>query len=279
MDRIPVLLRVLPPLVCGLILVGCNRSSEPQVNSAEGSHGKHGQHAEHDARRTAELVIKSIPATIEPGESIDISASLRTGDGSTIKAFEPTHEKLAHLIIVRKGLDLFAHLHPELDDAGNFKTNYTFSESGTYYLFLDYKAKCELPSTARSELKVEGIPRVAEPLNKIIPGEIASDDLRAFVSQRTSGSEKILAFKISDKDNKPVDDLEPYLGAMGHLVVLSGDASKYVHAHPVPQTGESNVVEFEVHYPSPGIYKGWGQFQRNGKVHTIPVVMEVPSKR
>lgn len=279
MDRIPVLLRVLPPLVCGLILVGCNHSSEPQVNSAKGSHGKHGQHAEHDATRTAELVVKSMPETIRPGASIEISVSPRAGDSSMIKAFEPTHEKLAHLIIVRKGLDLFAHLHPELDSDGNFKANYTFPESGTYHLFLDYKAKGELPSTARSELKFEGIPRVAEPLKNNIPGEIASDDLRAFVSHRTSGSEQILAFKISDKDNKPVDNLEPYLGAMGHLVVLSGDASQYVHAHPVSQTGEKNLVEFEVHYPNPGIYKGWGQFQRNGKVHTIPVVMEVPSKR
>jgi hypothetical protein len=196
-----------------------------------------------------------------------------------IKAFEPTHGKLAHLIIVRKGLDLFAHLHPQLVSDGNFKANYSFPESGTYHLFLDYKAKGEPPSTARSELKVEGIPRVAEPLKSNVPKEIASDDLRAFVSQRTSGSEQILAFKISDNDNKPIDDLEPYLGAMGHLVVLSGDASQYVHAHPVPQTGEKNLVEFEVHYPYPGIYKGWGQFQRNGKVHTFPVVIEVPSTR
>jgi len=158
MDRIPVLLRVLPPLVCGLILVGCNHGSEPQVDPAKGSHGQHGQHEEHDAPRTAELVIKSLPETIGPGASIENSASLRTGDGSVIEVFEPTHEKLAHLIIVRKGLDQFAHLHPELDNAGNVEANYTFPESGTYHVFLDYKTKGELPSTARSELKIERFP-------------------------------------------------------------------------------------------------------------------------
>ncbi len=275
MVRSPLLCKIIVPVVCSLSLAGCDSKPAAQVDSTNSSHGQHGQHVENNEVKTADLLIKTVPKSIEPGALVEIIANLRSTDGKVIKAFEPSHEKLAHLIIVRKGLDQFAHLHPEIDNDGNFKVNYAFPESGTYHLFLDYKAKGELPETARSELKVEGNTRDAQSLKVNIPGEIAVDKLRAFVSERKSGSKHILAFKINDIDNNPVNDLEPYLGAMGHLVVLSGDAIQYVHAHPVPPSDEKNLVEFEVHYPSSGIYKGWGQFQRKGKVHTIPVVLEV----
>jgi hypothetical protein len=34
-------------------------------------------------------------------------------------------------------------------------------------------------------------------------------------------------------------------------------------------------VEFEAHFPGPGIYKAWGQFQRDDKVFMIPAVVKI----
>ena len=62
---------------------------------------------------------------------------------------------------------------------------------------------------------------------------------------------------------------------MGHLVVLSADGTKYVHAHPLTAQASTGTVEFEVHFPEPGTYKVWGQFQRGGKVFTIPAVIGI----
>ena len=62
---------------------------------------------------------------------------------------------------------------------------------------------------------------------------------------------------------------------MGHLVVLSADGAQYVHAHPLTEKSPDGKVEFEVHFPGPGIYKAWGQFQRDGKVVTIPAVVKI----
>jgi hypothetical protein len=99
--------------------------------------------------------------------------------------------------------------------------------------------------------------------------------LAAEISQRsTSDGATVITFRLQDEDGKPVTDLEPYLGAMGHLVVLNADAAQYVHAHPLTKTDSGNEVEFEVHFPAPGIYKFWGQFQRAGKVFTIPGVIQ-----
>jgi hypothetical protein len=66
---------------------------------------------------------------------------------------------------------------------------------------------------------------------------------------------------------QPVIDLQPYLGARGHLVVLSGDLTQFVHSHPAaddPERGPSDIV-FDVLFPQPGFYKLWAQFQRRGR--------------
>ena len=66
---------------------------------------------------------------------------------------------------------------------------------------------------------------------------------------------------------------------MGHLVVLSQDGKQYVHAHPMDEkTTGSKVVAFMAHIPNAGLYKGWGQFQRQGQVHVIPFVLRVENQ-
>jgi len=107
-----------------------------------------------------------------------------------------------------------------------------------------------------------------------------------------------LTFHLS-KGGQPLTTLEPYLGAMGHLVVISADTTQFLHAHPAdhasPQeksmaTGEpshghgsvddvpvrtSSPVAFGTWFPSAGLYKAWGQFQIDGKIVTAPFVVEV----
>jgi hypothetical protein len=62
---------------------------------------------------------------------------------------------------------------------------------------------------------------------------------------------------------------------MGHLVVLSADGREYVHAHPLDKSEKPNLVVFDVHFPAAGLYKAWGQFQRQSMVYTVPVVIQV----
>jgi len=112
-----------------------------------------------------------------------------------------------------------------------------------------------------------------------------------------AGGKAHMSFNIT-KDGKPVTTLRPYLGAMGHLVIISQDGTQFVHAHPheggehgagghdahgghgaggadakkddhgghggaapkaAVQTGGPKV-DFEAHFKEPGTYKAWGQF-------------------
>ncbi|WP_191090646.1 hypothetical protein [Niallia endozanthoxylica] len=90
--------------------------------------------------------------------------------------------------------------------------------------------------------------------------------------------ELTMKFTLTEGDTKePISDLEPYLGSIGHVVVLSEDGERYLHVHALENQGSGPEALFETEFPESGIYKVWAQFKRNdGKVVTVPYVVEVP---
>lgn len=83
-------------------------------------------------------------------------------------------------------------------------------------------------------------------------------------------------FFLSENGN-PVIDLEPYLGAFGHSVILREGSLDFIHAHPLENMSSSQTgnVDFMVNFPEAGRYKLFTQFQRNGKVITSDFVVTV----
>ncbi len=88
--------------------------------------------------------------------------------------------------------------------------------------------------------------------------------------------ESLLRFVVIDADSGlPATDLEPYLGATGHLLIVSSDLSTAVHGHPEGVRTTGPAVTFGPVFPAPGVYKMWVQFQRRGQVITAPFVVRV----
>jgi hypothetical protein len=86
-----------------------------------------------------------------------------------------------------------------------------------------------------------------------------------------------LRFVVSDATSgAPVTDLEPYLGATGHLLIVDRELRAAIHGHPEGAPSPGPTVDFDPVLPAPGRYKLWVQFQRKGRVLTIPFVIEVP---
>ncbi|MGH8828486.1 MAG: hypothetical protein ACRDVZ_13015, partial [Jiangellaceae bacterium] len=95
----------------------------------------------------------------------------------------------------------------------------------------------------------------------------------------TADSESELAFSVT-KDGAPVHDLEPYLGAFGHLVSLRTGDLAYLHTHPAEEAhaGEQGGpdVEFSAEFPTAGTYRLFLDFQHGGSVHTAEFTVTVP---
>jgi hypothetical protein len=72
-----------------------------------------------------------------------------------------------------------------------------------------------------------------------------------------------------ERDGRPVTDLQPYLGALGHLVMLRAGDLAYLHTHP-----DAERLSFGLEAPPPGDYRLYLQFQHAGAVHTAAFTVE-----
>lgn len=220
------------------------------------------------------LTLTTEPATVQAGQQVNVMLQLTDAFGAPVTEFEIVHEKKVHVIIIREDLQKFTHAHPEPGADGVLSSIVSFPEGGTYFFHVDFTPRDGTGVTLMSELRVEGSATQAPPLEPFVPGRVQTDELLADVAvQEVQGARRI-SFALMGLDTTPVSDLEPYLGAMGHLVVVSADGRKYVRAHPV-DGGKPNEVMFDVLFPGSGLYKGWGEFQRAGKVLVVPIVLSV----
>ena len=82
----------------------------------------------------------------------------------------------------------------------------------------------------------------------------------------------------------PVRDLEPYLGAWGHTVILDEDGHDYVHSHPRTMISRATtnthvasppVITFDSYFPRPGRYRIWSQVQRHKTVSTVSFDLDI----
>ena len=248
-----------------------------QGTPAKGGHGSHGDQGGHENMVTQrKLTVGTESSEPQSGSPTKLVLQILDDDGAPIKQFDVLHEKLVHLIVVREGLDEFAHLHPEVDASGTITIEYTFPKSGTYRLFADHQPQGKSPGLATGEIVVAGD---GEPAAALVPNasnEVAVGEIKAHVTIQPGDRETTVRFHLVDAAGQAVGDLQPYLGAMGHLVIISADGRAYVHAHPLGEakTAPEGAVEFAAHFPKPGIYKAWGQFQRGGSVFTVPFVLE-----
>jgi hypothetical protein len=102
------------------------------------------------------------------------------------------------------------------------------------------------------------------------------DQVIQFGPAAQAGAESELAFNVT-QDGKPVE-VEPYLGAGGHLVALREGDLAFLHVHPVDRDGggaSSDAIRFMTEFPSAGRYRLLLQFKDAGEVHTAEFTQEV----
>lgn len=202
---------------------------------------------------------------------------------TVVKDFDIAHTKVFHLLMASSDLSWFAHEHPVPQPDGSFTISQVFPTGGTYRIYADVAPKGAGSQILGTTLKVSGAVPKATPLvpagtKNTVEGITAN--LKA-VAPIPVGRSTVLTFKLTDDaTGKPITDLEPYLGAFGHLMIIHQDGQTVVHSHPAEDeaglaASKQGNVAFNARFPKPGIYKAWGQFQRGGKVITIPLVLSI----
>ena len=203
-------------------------------------------------------------ATTDPKAPFEFQVVDR--DGSPVVDFDVEHERSMHFIVVRRDLTGFQHLHPEMRSDGTWSTPVDFSRAGAYRVFADF-AHDGVKHTLGADVNVGGSYR-PEPLPAA--HRVAETEGGLEVTLEDHHGSGRVEFGVS-RNGDPVDDeLEPYLGAKGHLVTLRAGDLAYLHSHP-----DGDELAFDVDFPSDGTYRLFVQFRYRGEVHTAAFTQEV----
>ena len=217
------------------------------------------------------LEIEHSPEAAFPGRPLDLTFRVLDPDtGKTVREFEIVHEKLMHLFVVSENLEYFAHEHPIPQSDGTFKLAVRLRYGGMYRLLADFYPAGATPQLALSTLYAAGRAPLAKLEQSLAPSKAANltAALRCDPPELLAGLESRLTFSLN-----PAVDLQPYLGAWGHMLVASSDLIDLMHLHPFLMTG--GEIQFNVIFPRAGTYRIWTQFQRSGVVNTTVFTVAV----
>jgi len=302
-----------PILLGALWLAGCGGPAEQKSDAGNSAVGV--------VQPTTKLIFSAGgPPNMElrPGAVEDWTLRIEdVKSGKAVIGFETVHERDLHLIVVSSDLKKFSHLHPKNLGNGVFSIRTSLGDPGKYKLYADYKPRGGQPQVAQQEVVVKAKPgaKSGTAAAKLVPDVLKDAWItkklvrggKAEVSESSAkpvsgtepryevalmpmpakfgaGEESILHFQVRDAGGKPLTDLQPYLGALGHCVVISEDTNTYLHTHPTNDNGDRSVggaltggpdVMFSTVFPAPGKYKAWGQFKHRGQVITASYVVEV----
>jgi hypothetical protein len=226
----------------------------------------------------------------------------------------PDHNHLMHLFLIElPGMNRMWHLHPTLLQGGAFADDLPAMPAGHYQVFADVVDARGFPWTLVGTVD----------LPQINAGALSGDDSSwsggaiesqqdQLISQLPDGGRMIwerasgplkansamdFKFSVQDKDGKPVQDLEPYMGMAGHAEFVRSDLSVFAHVHPagsVPMAslemaqagllGDASSmqgmamtpknetlpaeVSFPYGFPKSGDYRIFVQVKRAGQVET-----------
>ena len=221
----------------------------------------------------------SVPGGV--GEEGTLSFSITSADGDAVTEFETEHDKKLHLIVVRTDGAQFRHVHPTMSTDGVWSIPWTWDAAGSYRVFTDFVPAATGENVTLSRTVDVAGRFAAEPATAVSASDTTGGYTATLAGDLSATGDSMLTATIA-KDGEPVTDLEPYLGAYGHLVALRDGDLAYLHVHPegdepVPGSVSGPDVTFMTQAPSPGRYLLYLDFKVGGEVRTAHFVLDTAS--
>ena len=299
--------------ICAFLILAASSCSKPATSSNQSEATGDQAVTSVDSHRTFDVDFSSQPEQAQAGQPTTLTFTVKDQQGATVKDLQIVHEKPMHLLIVSKDLAEFYHVHPEPSADGSYRVTHTFPNGGDYKLYADFTPQGAVQVVEQIDLTVTGSERAKVALIPDTKFEKVVDGLKIVMKPSAdikAGQELTLDFQAFDATTgKPASDLQNYLGELAHFVIISEDLEDFVHAHPMAKGesmdsmkmgdakpdehgkdghehpasdgGEEMAARSEVSahttFPRSGLYKLWAQFQRGGKVISVPFVVDVPA--
>jgi hypothetical protein len=177
----------------------------------------------------------------KPGEPVHLTFQVKQGS-EALTDFDVVHEKTSHLILVSSDYTDFQHVHPDLDDKGTFTIrDVVFKKPGPYYVFMDVTPQGSRQIVKRFEVPVQG--KAAPLVLKEDTRDLKAADMRIRLKTmpaRLKKGDAMLHFELT-RDGKPVTNITPFMGAMGHVIAMGKDGAPFLHIHPMETAGDGHA--------------------------------------
>ena len=217
---------------------------------------------------TLDLLQRQLPAS----SSAPLAFRIVGPDGQPVTEYSREHGKDLHLIVVRRDLTGYQHVHPQRAADGTWTVPVKLARGGAYRVFADFTPAAGTAGlTLGADLSVAGgydpRPLPASSRTAQVDGYTVTLD-----GTPVAGQESELTLSVS-RNGRPVTDLQPYLEAYGHLVALRDRDLAYLHVHPAgtPDDGRTAAgpgITFYATIPSNGAYRLFLDFRHDDRVRT-----------
>jgi hypothetical protein len=219
----------------------------------------HDEPVQQDKKLPGGLLASDQGYTLSPVADARFAYRIVGPDGHAVTKFDVVHDRPMHLIVVRRDLAGFRHLHPTMGTDGTWRIESPFAEPGVWRAYADFRPTGGPALTLGTDVHRPG---QYQPQPLPAPATTSTVDGYTVELAREGGA---FTFTVQ-RDSKAVEDLQPYLGSYGHLVALRQADLAYLHVHP--ERASAGSITFAVEVPSAGTYRLFLDFQHQGIVRT-----------
>ena len=240
-----------------------------------------------DAAEAQVHVRLGLPAVLRPGQPARMTVTLTDArTGAPVTDLTLSHQVWMHLIATRADLGTFAHVHPEpASRPGQLAVDLIFPTPGRYVINTEFRREGQMADI--HDRQAITVPGTAPPAGRLVPSPRTQtiDGMRIELhGDATVGRTSDLTLTVADAaTGRPVDNLQPYLAAAGHVIIIGAGADTFAHQHADVEDSQGRPVfalpgqrfgpelPFRCHFDRPGLYRLWAQFENaGGQVVTAP---------
>ena len=221
------------------------------------------------------MEVSTVPSPVRAGEPATLILNPVNHHRPTSVTLEQIHEQYLHLLIVSEDLAYFRHEHPQ-PIGTRYEHMHLFPSGGKYILFMDFTPLGSEQQLSRYELQVEGETRERQPL--IVQPTVWQEQgysLYRSADQPLVSGQMLELTLLAEKSGRPIRDLDYYLEALAHVVIIHENTLDYLHVHPLESSDHGPQIKLHTSFPQAGNYKMFVQSSHLGQVRTASFVLPV----